>query len=53
MLLWERENKDGDDPLRWYGYILSHVVPWLRSIGVSEANVVKMIRDNLRGLFEW
>ncbi len=48
-LLWEDINEDG--PLRTYSYLTTHVIPWMLSHGVEEADVMKMFVDNPRRIF--
>lgn len=36
-ILWEDINPDG--PLRLYGYLLTHVLPWLRGLGFTKAEI--------------
>jgi phosphotriesterase-related protein len=49
-ILWADINADG--PRRTYSYVMSDVVPWLRSMKVAEADIRRMIVDNPRRLFE-
>jgi predicted metal-dependent phosphotriesterase family hydrolase len=49
-ILWEDINKDGKR--RTYSYLLSDVVPWLRSVGIAQPDIDRMIKDNPRRLFE-
>jgi phosphotriesterase-related protein len=49
-VLWSDINADG--PRRTYAYVLSDVVPWLRSYGIAEEDIKKMILGNPRRLFE-
>ena len=47
-ILWSDINADG--PRRTYGYLLTDAVPWMRSGGISEDHIRKMIESNPRRL---
>lgn len=49
-ILWEDINPEGSK--RTYSYLLSDVVPWLRSNNISEKNIMKMIKDTPAKIFE-
>jgi phosphotriesterase-related protein len=49
-ILWADINEDG--PRRTYAYVMSDVVPWLRSMKVAEADIRRMTVDTPRRLFE-
>lgn len=49
-ILWEDINPDGIR--RTYAYLLSDMAPWLRANGIAQADVLKMIQDTPRRIFE-
>ena len=48
-VLWEDICSDGDQ--RDYGYLVSHVVPWMRRQGIDEAMIHAMNHGNPAKLF--
>lgn len=40
VILWEDINPDG--PIRLYAYLLTHVLPWLRTLGFTESEIGTM-----------
>jgi predicted metal-dependent phosphotriesterase family hydrolase len=48
-ILWEDINPDGK--IRSYAYLISHVIPWMRSAGIAEDLIDKMTRGTPRRIF--